>query len=51
MTESPFGKSNPMDIQDDVIKSVIFTGTPLQEFLETQTVLPVKRTVIVTMAF
>jgi hypothetical protein len=39
MTESPFGKSNPMDIQDDVIKSVIFTGTPLQEFLETQTVL------------
>lgn len=39
MTDSPFGKSNLMDIQDDVIKPVIFTGTPLQEFLETQTVL------------
>lgn len=39
MTDSPFGKSNPMDIQDDVIKSVNFTGVPLDEFLETQTVL------------
>lgn len=39
MTDSPFGKSNPMDIQDDVIKPVNFTGAPLDEFLETQTVL------------
>lgn len=35
MTDSPFGKSNPMDIQDDVIKPVIFTGVFLDEFLET----------------
>lgn len=35
MTESPFGKVNPMDIQDDVIKPVNFTGVPLDEFLET----------------
>lgn len=35
MTDSPFGKSNPMDIQDDVIKPVNFTGVPLDEFLET----------------
>lgn len=39
MTDSPFGKTNPMDINDDVIKPVIFTGTPLKEFLEMQTVL------------
>lgn len=37
MTESPFGKVNPMDIHDDYIAtpSVNFTGVPLDEFLET----------------
>jgi hypothetical protein len=35
MTDSPFGKMNPMDIHDDMIKPVIFTGVPLDEFLET----------------
>ena len=39
MTESPFGKTNPMDIRDDFIKvetpSIAFTGVPLDEFLET----------------
>lgn len=37
MTESPFGKTNPMDIHDDVIEtpSIEFTGVPLDEFLET----------------
>ena len=41
MTESPFGNVNPMDITDDFIneKPLMFTGTPLKEFLETQTVL------------
>lgn len=41
MTDSPFGKTNPMDIHDDVIEtpSIEFTGVPLDEFLETQTVL------------
>lgn len=43
MTESPFGNVNSMDIHDDFIKvetsSIEFTGVPLDEFLETQTVL------------
>lgn len=54
MTESPFGKVNPMDITDDFIKektpSIAFTGVPLDEFLETQTVLT-RKMAIVTMAF
>ena len=39
MTESPFGKVNLMDINDDFIKektpSIAFTGVPLDDFLET----------------
>lgn len=39
MTESPFGKVNPMDIHDGFIEektpSIVFTGMPLDEFLET----------------
>lgn len=41
MADSPFGKVNPMDIQDEFINEepLTFTGTSLKEFLETQTVL------------